>query len=896
MKKFMFIVIIASLLLVRISSAGPISQEEAQKIAASWYTHIARASVNDYSISDVFALTHDELVTLYVFNFTSGGFVIVAADDACIPILGYSEKNSFPADMSCPAVKDWMEDYSRQVHEAKTKGLSSQYAKSQWDAILRGDYPESTRDVGPLLTTTWWQSPFYNELCPADPAGPNGHAVTGCVATAMAQILKYHNFPPMGVGSNTYTHYLYGELSADFGNTVYDWASMPDKLTSSNIAVATIMYHAGVAVNMDYGVEGSGSNLTYARKAFVDYFNYQPGIQWHNQSDHPDPEDWKGLIRMDLDDQLPVWYGGAIPSVAHAFICDGYKMDDSTFHFNWGWGGTYDGWYAIGALNTPWGNFNLDNHIMTSIKPYNAEIITRITQPEDNSVNRAGSVIIIEAATARGNADQMKITIDGITVATGTSNNLSYSWQTNDADLGSHDVRSWSYSGNDTVYYPINLNVSEWITQASGFSIPLRTINGISAVDSTTAWALARDGISTWWEVPCQDFTRTTDGGQTWIAGTIPEHEDLTILTIEGLSDLKAYAVMFRTSPGVPQGIFVTIDGGNTWEHQETALFNNPASWPGMVHFFNLNDGWCVGDPLTAGGSFEMYTTQDGGANWVQVPDGNIPGSIPTEMGMQGLAAINDTVWFGTTMGRVLKSTDKGNTWTATSIDGMQGKYITPVFRNGFHGLVFNTGENEKKLFETFDGGASWQQVDYSGPFYQSGLAFVPGTVNTWVSTGGDIGCKGQGASYSEDGGHTWTAFPGTYGACFLQMAWVSPRCGWAGGYNSSATEGGIFKFTGDLSVPSATENHDPNANTFSVYPNPFRSNSTIEITVPKTGFVTLSVYDISGKLQELILSERLTSGEQRFDWRSGSLKAGVYFVRLESDTMTQVKKVIIIN
>lgn len=898
MKKYILILLIATLFnSLQKVAASPVTQDDARAIAIAWYTHVTRSFVNDHPIRNSFSIFHDEQVTMYVFNFTSGGFVIVAADDASVPILGYSEENSFPADMSCPAVKQWMENYSAQIEQIKKGGLSNRETLPQWDAIMNGNFLESTRNVGPLLTTTWYQDGFYSELCPADPAGPYGHAVTGCIATALAQIMKYHSHPPQGVGSHSYTHPKYGAQSADFGNTLYDWDSMPDRPTSSNLALATIMYHAGVSVNMDYGPDESGSSDIWIKKALVDYFNYQPIAEWHHRRDFPDTEDWNALIRSNLDNLSPIYYCGSKPDDGHAFVCDGYRLSENTFHMNWGWNGLYDGWYVMGQLNNAYGNWNLDNRIITGIRPYNPDLVTRITQPEDNFVALAGSVIVIEAATVRGNADKMKITIDGVPVAAGTSNNLSYSWETKDGDLGSHDVRSWSFSENDSVYYPINLNVSEWVTQTSGFPTTLRRIMSISAVDSTVAWASAWDGIGGW-EVPCQDFTRTTDGGQTWVAGTIQNHEDLTIAMIEGWSAQKAYAAMYRRSPGILQGIFVTTDGGTTWERQETASFTHAGSAPCFVHFFNEKDGLCVGDPVTMGGRFEMYTTTDGGTNWIPVAAANIPGSIPGEMGNQEFSAINDTVWFGTNFGRIFKSTDKGYTWTAVSVNGMAGEFVVPVFRNGSHGLVFNWWNrgSEPLLCETFDGGHTWEMVEYTGPLYQTDLAYVPGTANTWVSAGGTHDPTDIGASYSSDGGHTWTVFPGMDGISLFQTDWVSSCCGWAGGQNIRASEGGILKFTGDLSVPYAIDDPETGKIPFSVYPNPFSSNTAIVFSVPETGMVNLSVYDISGRLVERILSGKMARGEHRIEWDAGSLGAGIYFMRFELDAITQVSKIIILN
>ncbi len=274
-------------------------EEEATKIGTLWYKHIVKASVTDYTIDVDYTTRHDDLATFYTLVFRSGGFVIVAADDASIPILGYSEKNSFPGDISCPATREWLDDYCDQINRIVESGLSNSATLKQWEAIRLGHFPASTKDVDPLVTTKWDQGCYYNELCPVDPAGPCGHAVTGCVATAMAQVMKYHNYPPQGAGTHSYPCPVYGTQTADFGNTFYDWASMPDNVTTSNIPVATLMYHAGVSVDMIYGVvNGSGAFVPFVPVALVEYFNYHPEIQAAYMNDYPDPVVWKNLYAM----------------------------------------------------------------------------------------------------------------------------------------------------------------------------------------------------------------------------------------------------------------------------------------------------------------------------------------------------------------------------------------------------------------------------------------------------------------------------------------------------------------------------------------------------------------------------------------------------------------------
>ena len=202
--------------------------------------------------------------------------------------------------------------------------------------------------VGPLLVTTWDQIAPYNALCPSDPnARPdcNGRVLTGCVATAMAQIMKYHEHPPQGVGSHSYTHSTYGTLSANFGDATYQWSNMPPALTAeSSSDVATLMYHCGVAVEMDYGAEGS-SPTKDVPNALSTYFGYDQSIKHIYQSNYKS-DDWYTILRTELDAGRPIYYSGDNGVDGHAWVCDGYNSENH-FHFNWGWGGDYlnDAWF-----------------------------------------------------------------------------------------------------------------------------------------------------------------------------------------------------------------------------------------------------------------------------------------------------------------------------------------------------------------------------------------------------------------------------------------------------------------------------------------------------------------------------------------------------------------------
>lgn len=299
---------------------------------------------------------------MYLFTGEEGGFVLVSADDCAMPILGYSATGHFETKDMPVHVASWLAGYEEEIaHLAQCVDEPV----AQWRELLKGVMPKEALDsaVEPLLTTQWNQSPFYNAQCPADGANESGHALAGCTAVATAQVMKYWNFPERGYGSHSYEHSTYGTLSADFGSTTYPWGLMSNSLTYSspqmNInAVATLIYHVGVAVEMEYGPDRSGGALdnkgnfttASAENALREFFKYKSSLNSIFQSDC-NPDEYLQILYNELDNGRPVLYAGDEETGGgHAFVLDGY---DSTgaFHINWGWGGFEDGFYAIGALN-----------------------------------------------------------------------------------------------------------------------------------------------------------------------------------------------------------------------------------------------------------------------------------------------------------------------------------------------------------------------------------------------------------------------------------------------------------------------------------------------------------------------------------------------------------------
>lgn len=303
---------------------------------------------------------------LYVFNY-DGGFVVVAADDRAHPILGYSEGDRFDANNIPEGMKYYLGHYGRQIQYAIDNDLAVEpEIAEQWYLVGKEGVMSKTRGekaVAPLLSTTWNQDYPYNYYAPTGGGyWTGGHCYAGCVACSMSQAMKYWNWPVTGNGEHSYSSSSHGgTLSANFGATTYNWSIMPNALGSqvndAALAVALLMYHCGVAVDMDFAPDGSGAHTEDVPQALIDYFRY--GASAHVDSrDNYSRQEWEDMLIEQFDRGLPLVYAGSDTDGGHAFNCDGYN-DNRYFHFNWGWGGSYNNtYYQIDALNTGNGHFN----------------------------------------------------------------------------------------------------------------------------------------------------------------------------------------------------------------------------------------------------------------------------------------------------------------------------------------------------------------------------------------------------------------------------------------------------------------------------------------------------------------------------------------------------------
>jgi hypothetical protein len=415
MKK-LILLILSAVFLVSAGSGKTVDAERAKIVAANYLASMPARFPQGIPDGLTLCYTSAENNTsdmkasaaplFYVFNVNGlHGFIIISADDIIPPVLAYSYETSFTADDIPPNVATWLKGYEDQIGYAIRSNLDpAPEVQLEWTTLSDGprrvNALKSATGVGPLVTTLWSQRPFYNDLCPYD-STYNDRAVSGCVATAMAMVMKYHNYPPNGIGSYYYYSARYGTLSANFGAATYQWADMPNTLSSANTAVSTLMYHCGVGVKMDYNVGSQGGSNAWviaaeraecAENALKNYFGYASTLQGLTKSDYTDSQ-WISILKTELDAGRPMVYAGYGSDGGHCFVCDGYN-DSTYFHFNWGWAGNCNGYFLLNNLNPhlDW-DFTGKQQAITGIQPpdpsgggnrfYNLALNATVTCPSD---------------------------------------------------------------------------------------------------------------------------------------------------------------------------------------------------------------------------------------------------------------------------------------------------------------------------------------------------------------------------------------------------------------------------------------------------------------------------------------------------------------------------------
>lgn len=596
------IILILSILIPELASSAPIGVQMARQIAGNVIGDNTLKSTSALELKHVGVSNGDTL--FYIFAGSDGGFAIISADDAVQPVLGYSKTSPVCEVSSNKSFARQLNRYAEIISIKKKTAERSRrlmsdgrlFAESDSvvidsvpidsvvvDTVLLDSIPVDTivavDTIKPiqLITSVWGQNTPYMDSCPT---------YVGCVAVAMGQIMRYHKWPEKGRGWHKYIpneNPEYGWLSANFGATTYNWNLMPDRLRSrSSIAekraVQQMLYHVGVAVNMSYTEDGSGSSEYTAAMALCAYFNYNHETIKVCAADEYTADEWIALIKSEIDAGRPVLYSGTTTDEGHAWVVDGYDANDY-LHVNWGWDGDFDGYFAPDNMLLATSLYSTDNTAVIGIQPANDVPMLWTLQSSGFAADYRG----ITNISAIDNLTAWAAAFDG-----------EHSGQCMDFCRTIDGGESWEGK---------TIKISGY----KNYSISM-----ISAVSANEAWAAVY--VST--------NSRTLKGGK--ILHTTDAGENWEIQASASFSGSKAFPniVHFWDSRngvciGDPNGgyfeIYTTTDGGANWKRVPSSnIPANKTDETGIVAYYSV-----VGDNVffsTTKG--RLYRSSDRGATW----------------------------------------------------------------------------------------------------------------------------------------------------------------------------------------------------------------------------------------------------------------------------------------
>ncbi|NVO02333.1 MAG: T9SS type A sorting domain-containing protein [Bacteroidetes bacterium] len=443
-------------------------------------------------------------------------------------------------------------------------------------------------------------------------------------------------------------------------------------------------------------------------------------------------------------------------------------------------------------------------------------------------------------------------------------------------------------------------NAQVWTQQNTNFPGTSIGVDEISVVDANTVWVKGFNGSGTGPAIKA--FSKTTNGGTTWTAGTIGLTGTIMPYCFAASSASKAFVIALDTVSSAAS-YWGTLDGGSTWA-PVAGLFGGASSFPDGVKFWDGSKGFCYGDPLS--GFYEIYTTTDGGSTWTAATTSVAPVPAATEYGYNGAdcATIVPGTGFGafiTNYGRVIKTTDYGVTWSLTP---------TAPFPSASYGSVKIYASSANYMFAatyvtatttwtwkiTSDGGATWNlYTPASGPWYEYAMCYVPGTPNTFVATS-PFSSSVVGVAYSYDGGLNWADYldpllqPAGSNVQCLGVGYSDRTTGWVGNYDQATTINSILKYYD----PNAGINlqQTVNGNDVNIYPNPTNGLVNFAINGANTEDMNITVFDVMGKM---IINQTLNvNGLTNTSFDFSSYAKGVYVVQVTSGTEITTKKLMV--
>ncbi len=591
-------------------SANPVDVNTAktlgQKFVQAKYEMTKNADLQLYYT----VTSNDGVPCAYIFNVGNDGFVIVAASDNVRPILGYSDNGPFDAENLNNGAMFMVETYKNSISHAIEKNITATPdVQGQWTSLINTGKLSANKSgkVGPLVKTRWNQNAPYNLYAPPTQGGhtgSGGRCYAGCVATAMGQVMKYWDHPIQGEGAHGYncigygpTYYNYGYQYANFGETTYQWDLMPNTLSGATQeqieAVATLLYHCGVSVDMTFDWDGSGTYSDLVPDAMANYFDYDYCVK--KQRNSYSLTNWVNLLKADFDLARPVYYSGQSSSGGHAFVADGYDEDDF-IHFNFGWSGSDDGFYAVDAIDYASSAAAIFNYVPSYVYNNTVQAPTNVTATKTNDMAQEATITWVNPTKTMNNQtissiDQMVVARDGKIIYTVDN-------PTPGASMSFVNENVPCYSTFEYRVYAVLNGVNGAAGVASESFGPTCEWKIISTTTNMTGWKgaylVAYDGAGR----EIDRFTMTSNNPATynmnitlgkvsfaWKAGTdnvaltfkIKDSTGTIVYQYDGTSNSVPEGVLYAGNNGcgneapttVPADLHATIDGDNivlTWE------------------------------------------------------------------------------------------------------------------------------------------------------------------------------------------------------------------------------------------------------------------------------------------------------------------------------------------
>ena len=605
--------------------AGPVDQQKAQKVGTRFLSTTALSQKNADIKLDLVTMAVDRDATdYYVFNVSNGeGFVVIAGDDRVRPILAYSTTGKYNPNDVADGFQYTLNGFRNEIQYVREHNLTATpdivaewKSVSETGSLNRGGQTRAV--VEPLCHSIWNQNYPWNSQCPpcVDTLGNGGHVFAGCAATAMGQVMKFWDWPAVGNGSHSYNADGIGPLTANFGETEYHFELIPLALDSTSSEeeiyyVAQLLYHLGIALDMQYSAVGSGANALSVYTALQSYFRYSrdfievnagdliPGYGYTN-------EEWAQMLKDGgLDEHLPIFYTGSDDGGAggHAFVCDGYDENDY-FHFNWGWSGRDDAWCPIGALHTTRYDFNQTNMFVGHIVPENNEYFSRpdsvskmavleeafdaarLTWTNPTTDLNGNTLTDITSVTIRRNFEEIAVLTD---VEAGADmeyidNGLEpglyeYSiYVTNEAGISRTTYRSILVGEKCNIVFQMHDNGGDgW--KGAAISIADENFNRLAVVTMTQGSALVVD-------LPLL----TGNLNFIWNSGWYHAYPEYDTDSECSFTIINAQGQTIYTSTGLEEGVFLTYDPCDFDAIDETVVDNGVSVYPNPTNgLLNVN-------------------------------------------------------------------------------------------------------------------------------------------------------------------------------------------------------------------------------------------------------------------------------------------------------------------